>query len=220
MYKVYCSVVGNVVEKVEDKSLVLKKLNALFTKINNEFKNDMEIPFTIDEDLNFRCLFINPFSLTKIIRNIKIEIFPIQLRFGIGFEKINNAQVKNATEQLLFKSGYMSLSRIIENDTRYEMPYKRVFVTVPDNGYQSIIDLINGTISACSFIESKWTIKQREVIKLAENNTQGNIASILGISKSSVYKRISGSGYYTYLDTIDKIERLLQTLWEAYAVSF
>jgi Zn-dependent peptidase ImmA (M78 family) len=71
--------------------------------------------------------------------------------------------------------------------------------------------LINVSLSLCSFIEEKWTPRQREIIYefLMYENNQITVAKKFGVSQSTVQRILKSSGFYNYLYARNEISRYL-----------
>ncbi len=80
------------------------------------------------------------------------------------------------------------------------------------------MSLVNATLSTLYYIESGWSDKQREIIKRLsfdkDDNSQNEIGKELGITQSSVQRRLQASGYYTYRYAMDEVQLVFNELWE------
>ena len=100
----------------------------------------------------------------------------------------------------------------------HEQPYQDIRYHLSSDKLTEANDLINATLSSCSLIESKWTIKQREVIKLAyiDSLSQKEISTKLKLENSSIQRRINSAGYYTFVNALNAVNSFLCEIWRKY----
>lgn len=66
----------------------------------------------------------------------------------------------------------------------------------------------------CSMIESSWSEKQAEAIKLRmQDLSQREIADHIKVYQSSVAARLKSSDYYTYKYCTEQIQNHIDKLW-------
>lgn len=72
------------------------------------------------------------------------------------------------------------------------------------------IEIINASLSTCSFIETKWTDKQVEAMRLKEAGyNQTEISKKLNVKQSSVQRRLEAAGYYTYSNCLQEVKNYI-----------
>lgn len=224
----YCAVIGDIInsKKIEKREEVQKKLKLALLKINDEYKKQLASYFTVTLGDEFQGLLNNPKSVFLIISIIKKELHPIEIRFGIGFGSIYteiDKEVSMGADGPAYHNARHAIENIKINNKKYENEKKNIFVKwseksgVRKSEIIELENLMNANLSACAFIETKWTKKQREVISKIMNSelSQRDIATIFKIKQSNVHRRLSTSGYYTYEKCMETVQNTIIDLWES-----
>lgn len=216
----YCAIIGDIIgsKLINNRKETQKKLNEVLTSINEKYKNDIAAKFLITLGDEFQGLLKEPYNLLKILFTISMELYPIKIRFGIGFGEINtsiNKEMAIGADGPAYYMARKAIEEIKDKEIRYEKPYHNIIINYNNLKYEKIIRLVNATLSICGLIEGRWSEKQREAIRLLNDKEKNlkNVASDLHVSKSSIHRRIDSSGYYTYRHAIDTVRELLLEIW-------
>lgn len=216
----YCSIIGDIINSrtIDNRSEVQKKLNTVLDYLNVEYKESIAAKLTITIGDEFQGLFNSADSIFCVIEDIKMEMYPVKIRFGIGFGVISTDIVNDyaiGADGSVYHNARIALDEIKESQSRNGQPIMdtRIYYDLPTESIN--INIINAAISACTLIENTWTDKQREVIKLIMKNnlSQSKLAEILKIQQAGVQKRLAGSDFYTYKYVLDIVQSTVNDLW-------
>jgi len=220
----YCAIIGDIVEskKITKREEIQNKLAKKLTQINKEIPN-IASNFSITLGDEFQGLLQSCDHVIKIVNAVKLEMYPIKIRFGVGLGEMStsiNKELPLGSDGKAYHNARSAIDEIKKIEKQYEPPAINVMVKIQNEILLSDrknidVNLLNINFSACSFIEKSWTLKQIEVLKLKEKNlTQRQIAEKLNITQSNVQRRIDASGYYTYNYCLNNIQIYLKELWE------
>jgi hypothetical protein len=221
--RMYIGIIGDIIDsrKIKDRAEVQKKLRHILGIINNRYEHDITSNFTITVGDEFQGLMHESSNLISVIDYIKMEMHPVKIRFGTGFGEIATEIIKEyaiGADGPAYHLARQAIMNIKKNSKQYEKPYQDVLLSIDSKKYTSLCNLINASLSTCGFLENSWTDKQREAIRLLNNSddnlTQMQISDTLEIEKSSVHRRLSHAGYFTYKYTKDIINENIQVMWE------
>ena len=218
----YCAIIGDIInskELIKDKRReIQKELSEILKIINYEYINVIASKFLITIGDEFQGLLSSPDHIIKIVDMIQFAVHPVKIRFGVGIGDIvtdinkemsigaDGPAYHNARKMIdnlkLIKNGKMSGSSNI-------LIYSNEIDDV------KLLDLLNINLQLCSFIESKWTEKQRQLIKMIymEQRNQLEAAAELKIAQSSVQRRLKSAGYYDFLNARNLVSKCLGILW-------
>lgn len=217
----YIAVIGDIIESraMQDRSDVQRKIKKLLEDINEKFKDDIAARFTITLGDEFQGLLKSSKALMEIIDLIKLKFYPNKLRFGIGFGEMYTEII---AEQAIGSDGpaYYAARKAVEDikksNNRYEQPDQDIQIYNYDENDKYKFDLLNSALSLCTLIENGWTEKQREVIThlLFHDKSQREIAKAIGLKQSSVQRRLTSGGYFTYSRAKESIKSFINEIWE------
>ena len=219
----YCAIIGDIVDskKIKNRKEIQTKLENVLLDINRNYEVDIAANFVITLGDEFQGLLKLPGNLTRVIELIKMELYPIKLRFGAGIGEIYteiNPIIAIGADGPAYYNAREAIDIIKKESNMYEKPYQDVRYHLNSDKLTESNNLINALLSSCSLIESKWTIKQREVIKLAyiDSLSQKEISAKLELKNSSIQRRIDSAGYYTFISALNAVDSFVSKLWEEY----
>ena len=215
----FIAVIGDIVDskKLQSRKDIQEKIKLLLSDINKEYSEDITSKFMVTLGDEFQGLLHTGTHAIEIIERIEREMFPVKIRFGIGVGAITTDIDPNLP---LGADGpaYYNARKMIDELKLYEkknMESKpNVKIELENNA--GISELINVIFSLNTALKSKWTARQREIINTYINcgRTQSDVAAKLGINQSTVQRILSGSNFYTYQQSIDKITQVLSNIKE------
>jgi len=219
----YCAIIGDMVKSREliDRELIQEKLKDILTEINEKYSSNIASNFTITIGDEFQGLLKNPSNLMEIISRIKIAIYPLKLRFGIGFGRIDTKVIKElaiGSDGPAYHWARSAIKDVKSTESMKEIPESGIKI-ITKSTKNNHDELINSLFSFCYFIEKKWTAKQVEVIHklLLKEQTQQALASELKIGQSSIQRRLQGAGFIYYQNALQTIDSTLTNEWSEYA---
>lgn len=210
----YCAVIGDIIRSKEIKKrlAIQNKLEKILHEINLKYSGCIASNFAITLGDEFQGLLRDTGNLMNIIEIIKFELFPVKIRFGVGIGQIYTKIDKNFP---LGADGpaYHNARKMIEEIKKLEKRKMRYVADIKIGLDENLTSesLINVSLSLCSFIEEKWTPRQREIIYefLMYENNQITVAKKFGVSQSTVQRILKSSGFYNYLYARNEISRYL-----------
>lgn len=216
----YIAIVGDIIDskKLINRAEIQEKLNSILNEINKKYEKSISANFIITLGDEFQGLLNNPENIIEILGKIKMELYPVKIRFGIGFgeitTEINKAMAIGADGPAFYRARE-AIEEIKISEKKNEKPFQDIIMKSDDLSHNICFNLINSTLSSCSYIESKWTDKQRDVIKVIfiDSLNQSEIAKLLKLEKSSIQRRIDSSGFYTYIHGLKGVNNSLNELW-------
>jgi len=203
-------------KKTKNRFLIQEQLEEILKEINVKYGNSIAANFIITLGDEFQGLLNSTKPLIDIIEEIKIKMYPIEIRFGIGFGEISTKINKEMAISADGPAYYCARKMIneIKKSEKSKMSDK-VTIKLCSDEKGTIVELINNTFCLWSFIQSKWTPNQNRLIfeDIISGNNQREVAQKLGIVQSTVQRGLKSSGYYSYLYTKRILEEVLLKEW-------
>ena len=201
----YIALIGDIIEskKIQDRAQVQQQLLRLMKELNWQYQDYLISPFTVTTGDEFQALFSPNSYMFQIIDQLSVAFSPYEIRFGIG---VGEMVTEINKEQSIGSDGpayWLAREAInhIHDKNDYGINHISVFLA-----NEEVTWTVNAMLAACSFIQSKWTEVQYDVLKqlLTENIydetfSHKEIARSLGITPSAFNKRIKASGLKIYL---------------------
>lgn len=217
----YYAIIGDIVHSKainsKQRNDVQNKLKLTLEGINQRYSEDIAANFIITIGDEFQGLLHHPSKLLKIIDEIQFRMYPVRMRFGVGFGDIDTEINR---EMALGADGpaYHYARSVIEQIKALEKGKLSGNVNIlfksGNEEHQMLLELMNSSLQLCSFIEGKWTDKQRELIEkmIYSGMNQTAAAQELGIAQSSVQRRLKSAGYYDYYNARELIAQILDKI--------
>ena len=211
----FVAIIGDMKDSrhLENRKEVQTHLQKILNQINKKYEKDIASRFLITLGDEFQGLLYTGKDVLRIISEIRIQLYPVCLRFGIGFGKITTDiraemalgadgpgyyRAREAVEQLKERE---KRNRPVPSDICLKMDEK-------DRGTEVMLNTIFNLIYV---VEKGWTIRQREIIwdMLLYEDGQQNTARRLNISQPTVQKALAAGGYYTYENALKNAAEIL-----------
>lgn len=182
-------------------------------RLNRKYEEDIVSKFLITLGDEFQGLLYGGKNILSMINEIKIEMYPVRLRFGVGIGPITT---DIQTEMALGADGpgYYRAREAIEVLKEREKKNRSVpadlclKIDETDRGKEVLLNTVFELMYA---VESGWTARQREIIwdMLAYGDVQQNTAVRLSISQPTVQKALAAGNYYTYENALKNAAEIL-----------
>lgn len=192
---------------------IQERLRAVLDDINIRYKKSIAAKFLITLGDEFQGLLFNGKDILEIIQDIRMRLYPVELRFGIGVGKIST---RIDTEMALGADGpgYYHARNAIEILKDNEKKNKKVVSDIRlemEEENSSQVTLINTIFELEKTIEQSWTDRQREIIwdMMKNQDGQKNVAYRMGITQSSVQKNLAKGRYYVYENALRNVRNVL-----------
>ncbi|EID83031.1 SatD protein [Streptococcus intermedius SK54 = ATCC 27335] len=201
----YIALIGDIIEskKIQDRAQVQQQLLRLMKELNWQYQDYLISPFTVTTGDEFQALFSPNSYMFQIIDQLSVAFSPYEIRFGIG---VGEMVTEINKEQSIGSDGpayWLAREAINHIHDKNDYGINHISVFLAD---EEVTWTVNAMLAACSFIQSKWTEVQYDVLKqlLTENIydetfSHKEIARLLGITPSAFNKRIKASGLKIYL---------------------
>ena len=134
----YCVIIGDIKssKNLENRSFVQDKLNGALAQLNKSYKTDIAADFLITLGDEFQGVLTNSSVAMDIIQYIQRVMYPVELRFGVGFGDIVTKINRNAAigaDGPVFWAARNAINTIHEDETYYKKQAQDVMVAI----YQS-----------------------------------------------------------------------------------
>ena len=201
----YIALIGDIIKskKIQDRAQAQQQLLQLMKELNQQYQNYLVSPFTVTTGDEFQALFSPNSYMFQIIDQLSVAFSPYEIRFGIG---VGEMVTEINKEQSIGSDGpayWLAREAINHIHDKNDYGINHISVFLAD---EEVTWTVNAMLAACSFIQSKWTEVQYDVLKqlLAENIydetfSHKEMARLLGITPSAFNKRIKASGLKIYL---------------------
>jgi Trp operon repressor len=218
----YCAIIGDIVNSrnIENRADVQYQLEDILKYINMKYKDSIVAKFTITIGDEFQCLLNEPKSVLNIIDYIKMNLYPVKIRFGIGLGEMST-EIKVfalGSDGPAYHLAREAIEDIKQSDIKYEQPVRdtMIYATNKENNQFNHLNIVNSLLSVCYYIESKWSEKQRDIIKqiTKEEKSHRELAKQYGITQTSISRRFNSSGYYTYKNAKEEAIKYIVNYWE------
>lgn len=217
----YIAIIGDIKDskKIKNRYEVQRNLHSVLQDINEKYKKNIYSKFTITLGDEFQGLLCNGANTMSIITEIEQRMYPVKLRFGIGFGEITTDINKEISLGADGPGYYMARAAIeyLKTDEKKKQT-NTADIRIEIDGDKEIARILNTILSLMTVIKEGWSDRQREIIwdMLKFQDSQANAAKRLNISQPSVQKSLSKGKYYAYKDALDTIDKVLSEVRRVY----
>ena len=211
----FVAVIGDMKDSrhLENRKEVQVRLQGILDRLNEKYKDEIVSRFLITLGDEFQGLLSSGKYILDMVNEIRMEMYPVRLRFGIGFGQITT---DIRTEMALGADGpgYYRSREAVELLKEREKKKRSVLAELclkMDETHRDKEILLNTVFDLMYVVESGWTDRQREVIwdMLLHGDGQQNTASRLDITQSTVQKTLAAGSYYTYESALKNASEIL-----------
>ncbi len=203
----YYAIISDIVKSrdLDDRKSVQIALDKELKRINSRYESVIAAKFLITIGDEFQGLLTDGSRILDIMSEIQFELHPVKLRVGIGIGEIStgiNPEMAIGADGPAYYKARESLMDIKHLSHSNKTAYSNIMIKIASHNrhIEILSNLLNSTLIAISSIESNWTEKQREAIRIMEHfaQNQNEAAETLKINQSSLQRRLSFSDYYKY----------------------
>lgn len=213
--KPFVAIIGDIRNSrdIEGRNRIQEKLRDILGKINVKYRENIAADFIITLGDEFQGLLGDGKELLQIIYEIKIQLYPVEVRFGIGIGRITT----NINREMALGAdgpAYYCARNAIEILEENERKNKVVTSDIRLEKEEGEIGLVNTTFELLGALEQDWTNRQREIIwdVFMHQDGQKKAAVRLGITQPTVQKALKTGNYYVYEKAIRDLARTLEGL--------
>ncbi len=188
MENLYIGIIGDIVNSRElrDRNHTQIKLEKTLQAINKKYSECIVSEFLITLGDEFQGLLKPTATAYRILCEITEEMYPVQIRFGLGYDKISTNLKREA---LAMDGPVFYLAREAVKTAHDSVGHTVVFKSGALNVHEETH--INLMFQSLSVIKKLWDDSFWKIIKyLREGRTQSDIANIIGTSQPYISKLI------------------------------
>lgn len=211
----FAAVIGDIKDSrhLENRKEVQVHLQEILDRLNEKYKDHIVSKFLITLGDEFQGLLCGGEHILDMVNEIRMEMYPVQLRFGIGFGQITT-DIKSEMALGADGPGYYRAREAVELLKEREKKNRPVLAEIClrlDEKDQEKEVLLNTVFDLMYVVESGWTERQRETIwdMLLYGDGQQNTARRLSISQPTVQKALAAGSYYTYENALKNAAKIL-----------
>ncbi|WP_161980675.1 SatD family protein [Streptococcus sp. S784/96/1] len=204
---VYIAIIGDVIDskKLTTRSAVQDSLRLVLDDLNQVYADSLVSPFTLTLGDEFQALLHPHASVFQMIDSIRIKLYPVTIRFGIGIGEIVTAINPLRSIGADGPAYWNARSAIAYVHDKNDYGVTNIRVSIGDSSSEND-QLVNAVLAMGEFIYAKWTDKHRDMLKVLLETKQYDewfshqeLARHLGIEPSGLTKRLKASGLKVYL---------------------
>lgn len=211
----FAAVIGDIKDSrhLENRKEVQVHLQEILDRLNEKYKDHIVSKFLITLGDEFQGLLCGGEYILDMVNEIRMEMYPVRLRFGIGFGQITT-DIKSEMALGADGPGYYRAREAVELLKEREKKNRPVLAELClrlDEKDQEKEVLLNTVFDLMYVVESGWTERQRETIwdMLLYGDGQQNTARRLSISQPTVQKALAAGSYYTYENALKNASKIL-----------
>ena len=211
----FVAVIGDIKDSrhLENRKEVQIRLQGLLDCMNEKYKDNIVSKFVITLGDEFQGLLSRGKDILDMINEIRMEMYPVRLRFGIGFGRITT---DIRTEMALGADGpgyycaREAVELLKEREKKNRPVPSELRVKMDEKDIRTEM-MLNTIFELIYVVESSWTDRQREIIwdMLLHGDGQQNTARRLSITQSTVQKTLAAGSFYTYENALENASRIL-----------
>ena len=195
---------------------IQENLGIILQEINEGFEADIAAKFLITLGDEFQGLLFDGRSLLKIIEKIKMSLYPVTFRFGIGMGQITTdiyPEMALGADGPAFYRARSAIELLKENESKKKAVLSDLSFRFEEKN-STTERLLNTAFTLLYSLEHTWTDRQREIItdQLFHQDGQKASALRLGITQSAVHKALSAGSYYTYEKALKEITSVMEEI--------
>ncbi|HIV92796.1 MAG TPA: SatD family protein [Candidatus Eisenbergiella stercoravium] len=195
---------------------IQENLGTILQEINEGFEADIAAKFLITLGDEFQGLLFDGRSLLKIIEKIKMSLYPVTFRFGIGMGRITTdiyPEMALGADGPAFYRARSAIELLKENESKKKAVLSDLSFRFEEKN-STTERLLNTVFTLLYSLEHTWTDRQREIItdQLFHQDGQKASALRLGITQSAVHKALSAGSYYTYEKALKEITSVMEEI--------
>ena len=211
----FVAVIGDIKDSrlLENRKEVQTHMQTILEQVNEKYEEYIASRFLITLGDEFQGLLYTGENVLHIISEIRMQLYPVHLRFGIGFGQITTdirAEMALGADGPGYYRAREAIERLKEREKKNRpVPAELCFKMGEQNRRTEI--MLNTIFNQIYVIEKNWTKRQREIIwdMFLYEDGQQNTARRLNISQPTVQKALAAGGYYTYENALKNAAEIL-----------
>lgn len=215
VYNPYIAVIGDIKnsKEIAERRNIQLKLKEVLDKINEKYESAIASKFMITLGDEFQGLLCHGKDAIDIIEEIQQEMYPVQIRFGVGIGAIStdiNPEMAIGADGPGYYKARAAIEWLKDSEQRSKVQASDIRIEI-ENDRNSNSRLLNTILALMTTISNNWSERQREIIWDFERykGSQAECAERLGVTQSSVQRSLTNGNYYAYKDAKDTIKEAL-----------
>lgn len=216
----YIAIIGDIKnsKKLNDRKNVQINLNHVLNAINQKYKSAISAKFMITLGDEFQGLLHQGTNILDIIEEIQREMYPVQIRFGIGIGEITtdiNSEMAIGADGPGYYKAREAIEELKHSEQKNKNQSSDIRIEIEDDT-GSVSSMLNTIFLLMTVIRNNWSERQREIILEFDKykGTQLECAERLHIAQSSVQRSLISGNYYAYKDAKDTVTNILKEIGE------
>ncbi len=198
---------------LEERKEVQEKLREVLDSLNRKYENDIAAKFLITLGDEFQGLLRGGENVLNIIEEIKMSLYPVRIRFGIGIGSIStdiNEEMALGADGPAYYCAREAVEVLKDREKKKKAVLADICLRTAENDRGKEV-LVNTVFELMYVVENGWTKRQREIIwdMLLHQDGQKNTASRLRVSQPTVQKALASGNYYTYENALKNVAEIL-----------
>ena len=180
---------------------IQENLGIILQEINEGFEADIAAKFLITLGDEFQGLLFDGRSLLKIIEKIKMSLYPVTFRFGIGMGQITTnifSEMALGADGPAFYRARSAIELLKENESKKKAVLSDLSFRFEEKS-STTERLLNTAFTLLYSLEHTWTDRKASALRL-------------GITQSAVHKALSAGSYYTYEKALKEITSVMEEI--------
>lgn len=216
----YIAIIGDIKESklIEDRKRVQIRLKNVLDNINEKYGRAISAKFIITLGDEFQGLLCTGAKVIDIIEEIQREMYPVQIRFGIGIGAITtdiNEEMAIGADGPGYYKAREAIEELKHSEQKSKMQSSDIHIEIQGDK-NSVSVMLNTIFSLMEVIKSNWSERQREIIYEFEEfgGSQSECARRLNITQTSVHRSLANGNFYAYKNAKDTVNSILQEIGE------
>ncbi|SFG30991.1 SatD family protein [Oribacterium sp. WCC10] len=218
----YIAIIGDIRDskKIQDRFTVQKTLKSILEEINIIYQNDIAANFLITLGDEFQGILSLPNHIMEIIHYIKKHMYPVSIRFGIGFGDIStdiNMDAAIGADGPAFYAARNAINFLHDSERKLKARSSDVKIEFYNMDDRFLLkESVNALLSLTKIIEYGWNENQRRTVweMMDTGETQEVCAKKMNTTQPTIARRLSDANYLVYLDTLELIKKEMERLME------
>lgn len=214
----YIAIIGDIKKskKLNNRNTVQNVFKKVLNNINEKYSKDISSKFMITLGDEFQGLLHDGSNVMNIIEEIQREIYPVEIRFGIGIGQITtdiNFDMAIGADGPGYYKAREAIEFLKENERKNKTHASDIRIEIDGDNVETAT-MINTILSLLAVVKYNWTDRQREIIwdMMKHQDSQSKSAERLNVAQSSIQRGLINGNYYAYKDAIDTIVNVLKEI--------
>lgn len=211
----YLAIIGDLVGSralaPKQRAEVQKRFQAVLDKVNKDFKSEIASFFLITVGDETQGILKRTDICYDILRQIQIELAPMEIVFGLGFGPLTTDIGKYAVgaDGPAFHLARQALTEAKKERKTYG---KSILREVKLYSEMTLLNtIVDALFLALSVLKDHWTDKQTKILNyLEQGKSPKEVAELLEIPVSNISRTIETSQYREYEFLVDSLQSVLK----------